>query len=117
MKRYYLFNPEPSPIPVKEYGLRPLNFPVVKPGLSVSPKQMLDMASHGMSISAQNGANFYDGSENASWSVDSLEKRGANVADIWEKEIESRRNIKLAVKRDERLYGKIIRDNSKQKNE
>lgn len=84
---------------------RPNSFPAVKPGLSLSPRQMLEMTANGMSISQQNAANFDDGVDNPSWFVPGVEERGADVATLWERQRNVRSRIRVAFERDKRIYG------------
>lgn len=64
-----------------------------KPGLAVTPAQMSQMADKGIAISAQNAANFYDGSENPSWDVLPEYERGIDVADLWQNQQTARKKI------------------------
>lgn len=60
------------------------DFLVTRPGLAVTPRDMLNMAERGIPVSAQNSDMFFDGHTNPSWDVPLDARRGTDIAEMWE---------------------------------
>ncbi|UPW41281.1 hypothetical protein [Sigmofec virus UA08Rod_4411] len=70
-----------------------VDIPVI-PNLSVTPSQMAEMVSHGIPVSSQIlGAPMFDGVSNPSWDLPIDQRRGVDIASVWQAQRESRSNI------------------------
>lgn len=86
------------------YPKRMPNEPIVRNGLAVTPHQMLEMASHGVAVSAGNSSQFYDGSDNAKFSdLRMNDFRGIDVATLWEFSRDVKTKASDAFKRNKQL--------------
>ena len=94
-----------SPIPQQNFDCDIIGFPVTKSGLSMSPKDMVELASRGAAISTQNAHSFNDGEVNPSWFMSPELKRGVDPADLWERQLIARDKIRKANEKDKALYG------------
>ncbi len=73
---------------MKFIRVKPCNYvgdPVAQ-NLSIPPQQMLEMTRQGVAISPQNvnPNSFFDGTEQLSFDVPLDQKRGVDIADMWE---------------------------------
>ena len=68
----------------------------VRSGLSVTPAQVLKMAEQGIPISAQMNTALSDGHTGSDFNIPLEERRGIDMADIWQQEMTSRKKLKNA---------------------
>lgn len=65
----------------------------VKAGLSVTPSQMMDLTQRGLSVSNSNNLLFVDGVLEPSFDIPINERRGVDVNDVWNAQVDSRRKL------------------------
>lgn len=76
----------------------------VKPGLSVSPAQMMEYTARGIAISASN-LSYMDGDTSRSMDIPLEARRGIDAADVWQaSETAKKRLVNVHVK-DVKEYG------------
>lgn len=74
---------------------------LVQPNLALTPSQMSQLVSKGSAISTQNlQGQYFDGleSEELGWQVPIGERRGIDMAEVWQAEKSSRKNVGRIVK-------------------
>lgn len=59
------------------------NEEIVQNGLALTPAQILKMAEAGIPASSANNPNLVDGSKENNWIVPIEERRGIDMADLW----------------------------------
>lgn len=72
---------------------RTLHEEPVKPDLVSTPKQIYDLSASGMSVSMPDASNYYDGDKNPSFNILPENRRGVDVADLYQLEQSSRKNV------------------------
>lgn len=77
--------------PFASYKRTEFDIPV-KGGLSVTPSEMMRMASQGIPISNAN-LPFVDGDKNPSWNIPAENVRGIDVAELWTLQQDSKAKI------------------------
>lgn len=91
-------------------SLRPVSIarklfePVVKSGLSVTPKQMLELSKHGIPVSMGNASDFYDGSSKPSFDMDLENLRGIDVATLWEEQQRVKQKMRSGSLKDRKIF-------------
>ena len=71
----------------------------VQSGLALTPGQMLELQSQGLPISSQiAGAEYDEGDTNPDFTPPLGRRRGVDVADLWEAEMDTKKAIGSAVK-------------------
>lgn len=75
--------------------------------LSVTPSDMLTNSKLGVPISSQvDTSNFYDGDTSFSMSIDPMLRRGVDIVDAWNSEMDAKSRLESARVKDVKLYGK-----------
>lgn len=69
---------------------------VVQNGLAVTPSDVLRMAEQGIPASAQMNSSFIDGSANPGWDVPLEERRGVDIAQMWQFSKDAKLKFKAA---------------------
>ena len=85
---------------------RTLHEESVKPDLVTTPKQIYELSSAGMSVSMPDGSNYYDGDKNPSFDMLPENRRGMDVADLYQLEQSAKKHIVSK-------YHKVKRETSK----
>lgn len=80
---------------------------VVQNGLAVTPSDVLRMAENGIPASAQMNSSFFDGSQKPGWDVPLEERRGVDIAQMWQ----SSKDIKQKF-RDAHARGEVVNSSS-----
>ena len=68
----------------------------VRGGLAITPAQVLKMAEQGLPVTAQMNANMVDGHVKSDFNIPLEERRGIDMAQIWQEEHTSRKKLKSA---------------------
>lgn len=73
--------------------------PVVQPGLSMSPAEMLKATDEGRPIGTMilPDDQFEDGYVDATWDVDLLHRRGVDIIDAWNAEKDAKSNLRHSI--------------------
>lgn len=67
---------------------------VVQPNLAITPAKMAELVDSGIPVSSSLlSGNFNDGVTNPSWDIPIDERRGVDVAQVWNAQRQSRKNI------------------------
>lgn len=69
---------------------------VVQNGLAVTPSQVLKMAEQGIPASAQMNSRMIDGHTGSDWNVPLEERRGVDIAQMWQESQNIRSKFKQA---------------------
>lgn len=66
----------------------------VRAGLAITPAQVLKMAEQGIPVTAQMNSALVDGHLGSDFNIALEERRGIDMATIWQNEMSSRKKIK-----------------------
>lgn len=77
----------------------------VQSGLSVTPSEMMKLAERGIPVSSQSLSSFYDGESNPSWDLPLEQRRGIDMAALWQEGKDIRQKLKNAHAADIQKYG------------
>lgn len=77
----------------------------VQSGLSVTPSEMMKLAERGIPVSSQSLSSFYDGESNPSWDMPLEQRRGIDMAALWQEGKDIRQKLKSAHVADIQKYG------------
>lgn len=69
---------------------------IVQNGLAVTPSQVLKMAESGIPASAQMNSAMIDGHEGSDWVVPLDERRGIDIAQMWQESMNARNKFRKA---------------------
>lgn len=63
--------------------------------LAITPSIMADMVDKGIPVSSQAlSGQYFDGVENPNWDLPIDQKRGVDVAEVWNAQLDSRQNVR-----------------------
>lgn len=71
---------------------------IVQNGLAVTPSQVLEMAEKGIAASAQMNSMMVDGHTGSDWNVPLEERRGIDIAALWQSSMDARKKMQSAHK-------------------
>lgn len=67
---------------------------VVQPNLAITPSRMAELVDEGIPVSSSFMSGFFtDGVENPSWDLPIDQRRGVDVAEVWNAQRDARNNI------------------------
>lgn len=67
---------------------------VVQPNLAITPSRMAELVDEGIPVSSSLMSGFFnDGVENPSWDLPIDQRRGVDVAEVWNAQRDARNNI------------------------
>lgn len=66
----------------------------VRNGLAVTPSQVLKMAESGLPVSAQLQYQMVEGHEGSDWTLGIEERRGIDMAQVWQESKSARKRLK-----------------------
>lgn len=69
-------------------------YPIVRPGLAVTPALVEQMTANGVAVSAQSSLPFVDGDVNPSWDMPLYNYRGVDMVDLWSAQRDARDHIR-----------------------
>lgn len=69
---------------------------IVQNGLAITPARVLQMAEQGVAASAQMNAQMIEGHTGTDWNVPLEERRGIDIATMWQESLTARKKIRDA---------------------
>lgn len=70
----------------------------VQPGLALTPREIAEMTRAGIPISNVNASQFFDGYRTLDFDPGLLSRRGTDITDVWNAQMDSRKKLSKAAK-------------------